>query len=45
MQTMLTIIRLLRRRPDPRNTTSVSDPRSGAPVERRPDPVPRMRWY
>jgi hypothetical protein len=28
-----------------RNTSDLTDRRSGAPVRRRPDPMPRMRWY
>jgi hypothetical protein len=28
-----------------RSHESVTDRRSGAPARRRPDPMPRMRWY
>jgi hypothetical protein len=35
----------LHRRQAPRDSTTLADPRSGAPVRRRPDPMPRMRWY
>ncbi|MGH2945171.1 MAG: hypothetical protein ACRDPC_02685 [Solirubrobacteraceae bacterium] len=34
-----------RRRHTPRKSTIVADRRSGAPVRRRPAPMPRMRWY
>jgi hypothetical protein len=34
-----------RRRQTPRDSKVRSDPRSGAPAKRRPDPMPRMRWY
>jgi hypothetical protein len=33
------------RRQAPRMPTHLADPRSGAPVTRGPDPMPRMRWY
>jgi hypothetical protein len=28
-----------------RQILSVSDRRNGRPARRRPDPMPRMRWY
>jgi hypothetical protein len=34
-----------RRRQAPRTSTGLTDRRSGAPVRREPDPMPRMRWY
>jgi hypothetical protein len=34
-----------RRRQTQRNSTGLADRRSGAPVRREPDPMPRMRWY
>lgn len=33
------------RRRAPRGTAGIVDRRSGAPYRRRPDPMPRMRWY
>jgi hypothetical protein len=38
--------RLFTRRPEsPRSTARRIDRRSGAPVRRNPDPMPRIRWY
>jgi hypothetical protein len=34
-----------RRRQTPRSTRNLVDHRSGAPVKRGPDPMPRIRWY
>jgi hypothetical protein len=34
-----------RRRQAPRHPAGLADPRSGAPVRRRPEPMPRMRYY
>jgi hypothetical protein len=34
-----------RRRQAPRNSTGLADRRSGAPIRRRPNPMPRMRYY
>jgi hypothetical protein len=34
-----------RRRVSAPHRPDVTDRRSGAPVGRRPDPMPRMRWY
>jgi hypothetical protein len=45
MQNMLAQLFSRRRRLTPRDPKVVSDPRSGAPAKRRPDPMPRMRWY
>jgi hypothetical protein len=35
----------LRRRQEPRDSTTLAERRSGAPVRRGPYPMPRMRWY
>jgi hypothetical protein len=46
MRTMLkNLLTPLRRRLAPRNSTGLADRRSGAPVRREPDPMPRMRYY
>lgn len=42
---MFNLLSSLRRRQAPRTSTTLADPRSGAPDRRRPDPMPRMRWY
>jgi hypothetical protein len=42
MQTMFTDRFFNRRRTTPRSTTSATDPRYR---RRRPEPMPRMRWY
>jgi hypothetical protein len=34
-----------RRRQTPPDATVRADRRSGAPVRRRPEPMPRMRWH
>jgi hypothetical protein len=33
------------RRHAPRTSTEVTDRRSGTPLRRELDPLPRMRWY
>jgi hypothetical protein len=45
MQSMLKHIFTSRRRQTQRTSSGLVDRRSGAPVTRRPDPMPRMRWY
>ena len=35
----------IRRRLARRNSTGLADRRSGAPIRRQPDPMPRMRYY
>lgn len=45
MQTMFKHLFTLRRGQAPRDSKDLVDRRSGAPVRRRPDPMPRMRWY
>jgi hypothetical protein len=42
---MLTLLNSLRRRQAPRESTSLDDRRSGVPARRKPEPMPRMRWY
>ena len=42
---MLTNLFSFRRLHTPRDSTSRTDRRSGAPAGRRPEPMPRMRWY
>ncbi len=34
-----------RRRQAPRNPAGLTDERTGPPIRRRPEPMPRMRWY
>jgi hypothetical protein len=34
-----------RRRLAPRNPAGLDERRAGMPIRRRPDPMPRMRWY
>jgi hypothetical protein len=41
MATMFT--HLFSRRRPPKDSTGIADPR--APRRRKPDPMPRMRWY
>jgi hypothetical protein len=45
MQNMFKHIFTSRRRQAQRTSSGLVDRRSGAPVTRRPDPMPRMRWY
>jgi hypothetical protein len=42
---MLKRLFTLRRRPALREPTRLVDPRSGVPVRRGPEPMPRIRWY
>jgi hypothetical protein len=45
MQIMFKHLIPRRRRQAPRNPTGLADRRSGVPARRRPEPMPRMRWY
>jgi len=45
MQRMLKNLFSSRRRQAPRNSTVLADRRSAAPVRRRPEPMPRIRYY
>ena len=36
---------LFNRRQSPRTAAERPDHRAGAPIRRRPEPMPRMRWY